>query len=155
MYLARVSHDYFLRERRWGALLVPRLLFEPVTDKLLVERSLPAAWLIVLLPARNRELSGVITSSMRMVSPSIWPNSNLVSAMMMPRSRAYLAPRRRGRCSVVAALRPESRQPGWPFDRTRCSRHRRPISALVAGVKIGSGKRSLSSKFAGRRTPQT
>ena len=35
-----------------------------------------------------RELSGVSTSSIKMISPSCQPNSNLVSARMIPRSAA-------------------------------------------------------------------
>jgi len=43
--------------------------------------------------AQNRELSGVITSSIRMMRPSpSLPNSNLVSAMMMPWSRPSFSP---------------------------------------------------------------
>ncbi len=44
---------------------------------------------------QKRELSGVNTSSMRMYWPSAaLPHSNFVSAMMMPRDRAYSAARR-------------------------------------------------------------
>ena len=43
--------------------------------------------------AQKRELSGVITSSIRMMRSSLSrPNSNLVSAMMMPWSRAIRSP---------------------------------------------------------------
>ena len=42
---------------------------------------------------QKREESGVSTSSQIVSSPSTHPSSNLVSAMMIPRSSAHLAPR--------------------------------------------------------------
>ena len=44
-------------------------------------------------PDKKREESGVITSSIRMILPSLSrPNSNLVSAMMMPCARLDFSP---------------------------------------------------------------
>ena len=43
---------------------------------------------------QKRDESGVSTSSATIISPSTTPSSNLVSAMMIPRSAARSAPRR-------------------------------------------------------------
>jgi len=68
-------------------LFVPVDAFEIIAQVLLVEAGLAAAGFIKIR-GQKRDESGVSTSSIRINWPSKIPNSNLVSAMMMPRSRA-------------------------------------------------------------------
>ena len=64
---------------------------QPVADELLIKGGLTVAGLVAS-SGQKREESGVSISSPRMTLPSSSrPNSNLVSAMMMPRERAYSA----------------------------------------------------------------
>ena len=95
------------------------------------------------------------TSSPRVSSPSTNPNSNLVSAMMMPLVSAYSRARDVNRQRQIA-------QP-VRTDLRRSATHVRskeifsswPVCALVAGVKIGSGSLSLSRNPAGSGMPHT
>ena len=78
------------------------------------------------------------------------PNSSLVSARMMPRSRAISSARGVDRQREVAQpvaqrRRRWSRRPSSKVTFSSCS----PSSALVAGVKIGSGSREPSSRPGG------
>ena len=87
---------------------------------------------------QKRELSGVSTSSIRSSSPPTCPNSNFVSAMRMPRCRAYSDPRAKIRRRPLAQLLGQiAAHDRPPSARTKYSR-RGPSAALVAGVKIGS-----------------
>ena len=71
-----------------GRLLVPARLLAPVADELLVERRLRSARR-VLRCGQKRDESGVSASSPRTTSPSgASPNSNFVSARMIPRASA-------------------------------------------------------------------
>ena len=93
-------------------------------------------------------------SSIQTIRPSSRPNSSLVSARIRPRDAAYSAARGRARasCRAGAPLRPrEARGPSVSKEMfSSC-----PVSAFVAGVKIGSGSRSASRRPSGRRIPQT
>ena len=93
IFRARFFDDVFGKLGR-RAVFVPAGRFEPVADELLVERGLRPCPARKLSTGQNRELSGVSTSSIRISWPSADPNSNFVSAMMIPFGRAYSAPRR-------------------------------------------------------------
>jgi hypothetical protein len=86
------------------------------------------------------------------------PNSNLVSAMMMPRAAAYSAPRIRTarRRNRRAPARRDRRRRSWP---PRCVEADVLVvlahSALVAGVKIGCGSFCACCRPAGSAMPQT
>ena len=91
----------------------------------------------VSAPRRSRMMSPLFgPSSMR-------PNSNLVSATMMPRCSACAAPREYSRSvrlrSFSIVSRPTIRPASSSLMLMSC-----PVAALVAGVKIGSGSRSDS-----------
>ena len=129
--------------------------FEIVAHELFVERGLRVARPRICPTGQKREESGVNASSIRIMRPSLSrPNSNFVSAMMMPRLRAYWlrppckAASEMSRRLAVILLRRESRCMRASLMFSSC-----PSSALVAGVKIGSGSWSDSFNPAGRLMP--
>ena len=87
---------------------------------------------------QKRLESGVITSSHSTSSPSTSPSSNLVSAMMIPRSRAIAAPR-------AVELERDVAGPGGQLGADEVARPRSKemfsscTSLLVDGVNTGSG----------------
>ena len=112
-----------------------------------------------LAAGQKRDESGVSTSSISVSVPaSSRPNSNLVSAMTMPARRARTPPPRCRGGSRCRAPSPRGR-------RRRCRSARAksmfsswsPISALVAGVKIGAGSFEAllqARRQHARRTPR-
>ena len=112
---------------------------------------------LVASTGQKRDESGVSTSSISISVPSSSrPNSNLVSAMMMPRverDRRRLAVEARSRCRGPARRARRRRS------RSRASKSMfsswSPISALVAGVKIGAGSLLAFCRPGGSGTPQT
>ena len=105
---------------------------------------------------QKREESAVRTSSIRCSTPfSSRPNSNLVSAMMMPRVAAYSA-------AVVYSWMLISRIFAASSALMRCSISSKlmfsscsPRSALAAGVNSGCGSLSAWRRPAGNWIPHT
>ncbi len=119
-------------------------------------RTTPAARRDDRSRGQNRELSGVSTSSTRRSSP-VWsskPHSNFVSARIKPAiARRVPRPSDRPPGSSIVTF------PPLPCRRCRPSTSNDtfsscPVSALVAGVKIGSIGR-LSTSPLGSEMPQT
>ena len=105
---------------------------------------------------QKREESGVRTSSPRTSPPSApAPNSNLVSARMMPRSRAMAAAREYS-SRVVARRAAATSAPTMSTTRSKAMFSSwAPTAALAAGVKIGSGSLEASVRPSGSATPHT
>jgi hypothetical protein len=76
----------------------------------------------------------------------------LVSAMMMPRSRAQSAPWRYSSSETVRTL-PARASPSSPAAALKEMFSSWPCSAFVDGVNTGSGRRSDSSSPVGSRVP--
>ena len=93
-------------------------------------------------------------SSTRISSPSANPNSNLVSASTIPRSRARAAANSY-RVSVSSFKRSASPRPTRSAVSSREMLTSCPVDSFVAGVKMGSGRRSDSLRPLGRPTPHT
>ena len=73
-----------LNDLFWQCPVISRMGSQPVAGKLLVKGWLGMTW-FVASAGQKRELSGVSISSPKTIFPSSSrPNSNLVSAMMMP-----------------------------------------------------------------------
>ena len=100
---------------------------------------------------QNRDESGVSTSSPSTSCPAASrPNSNFVSARMMPRSAASSAATRvDAEGQVAQPLRGLRARPPRPPPSKETFSSCSPSSAFVAGVKIGSGSRSPSTSPAG------
>ena len=94
------------------------------------------------------------TSSIRISSPSENPNSNFVSARMMPRSRAWAAAN-----SYTPSVSSFSRSASPRPIRSAVSSNEMfwswPVASFVEGVKIGSGRRSDSASPSGSVCPHT
>ena len=95
------------------------------------------------------------TSSARVMPAAVRPNSNFVSAMMMPLlTRVFRGFGVNRSDSDRASWLLSSARPSWYISSkemfSSC-----PVVALVAGVKIGSGSLSDSLSPVGRLIPQT
>ena len=105
---------------------------------------------------QKREESGVSSSSITRSSPaSSSPNSNLVSAMMMPRSRAYSVARAYSCSEASFTLRASSAPISFSTSAMEMFSSCEPGAAFVLGVKIGWRSRSASSRPDGSSTPDT
>ena len=155
--LARPCHDV-VGQRRHRRLLVPADPLEVVADELLVEARLRAARRVaVARPEARRVGRQRLVDQDDATRPGrvgSRPNSNLVSATMMPQRLGV-----RRRFGVQA-----QRQVADAGEHARPTSSRGlvslmlmswPLSALVAGVKIGSGSRSDSRRPGGSAMPQT
>ena len=103
---------------------------------------------------QKREESGVRHSSIKSTSLSTVPNSNFVSATMIPHG-----PRERGRrINVEAQLFTRSATSSPTISAHRCPRRcfrRGRFRLFVEGVKIGSGSCDASCNPAGSLMPQS
>ena len=93
-YLARVAVHYLRRQLRTGWLLVPADLFQIVPHILLIERRLRATRRIALGRPETRRVGRQTLRQSRSIGYRSRPNSNFVSARMMPRGSAKSAARR-------------------------------------------------------------
>ena len=95
------------------------------------------------------------TSSARMIWPSMTPNSNFVSAMMMPFSAAwsrateYTLMARSRSCVAASSPRISAQRSKLMFSSWS------PISAFVEGVKMGSGSLEEFTRPSGSWMPHT
>ena len=130
--LARARDDLGgeLRRRRF---VVPARGVEPVAHELLVERDRLARRASRPRPPSSATSRASATSSISVSSPSIQPNSNLVSASISPRSAACRAPARVEREGQVA-------QPARRSRRRRSLATRSKVDVLVV-ARLGLGRR--------------
>src|SRR3989344_2406868 len=118
-------------------LFVPAGGFEPVTDELLVEAWWVLAFCIAVCWPETAGVWGQGFVHQGRVPSSSRPNSNLVSAMMMPRVAAYSTAALYRAIEVSRTLAASSA----PMIASHCSKLMfsswSPTAALVEGVKIG------------------